>query len=70
MFAASHYSGIKTPLSSRRISKEPAVRSHEGAVGPCLVLRRKHVSHIPSFVFVCSQIGSKSPKSLLMALTN
>lgn len=42
-FSACHYLGIKTSLSSRHISQEPAVRSLEGAIRPCLAMRRQHV---------------------------
>ena len=42
-FSARHYAGIRTPLSSRHISEEPAVCSHEGAIRPLPAMRRQHV---------------------------
>lgn len=42
-FSARHYLGIRTPLSSRHISEEPAACSHEGAIRPSLAMRRQHV---------------------------
>lgn len=56
--AFSPYLGIRTPLSSRHISKEHAARSHEGAIQPCLVMRRQHVlrySQQSKCVCVCLQ---------------
>lgn len=42
-FSACHYLRIKTSLSSWQISEESTVCSHEGAIRPCLAMRRQHV---------------------------
>lgn len=43
LFSVCHYLGIRTPFSSQRIAEEPAVCSHEGAIGPCLAMKQQHV---------------------------
>lgn len=43
LFSVRHYLGIRTPFSSQRIAEEPAVCSHEGAIGPCLAMKQQHV---------------------------
>lgn len=50
--------GKRTPLSSKHISEERAARSHEGAIAPCLAMRRQHVltnSQQSERVCVCLQ---------------